>query len=107
MKKKLYDYIAYLETLDFSDMTTEQKNKTKANLLTQIGFYQHERLIHLIVTVLFAILTVLMVFGCLAWPSITMFILTVLIISLLIPYLGHYYYLENGVQKLYDYYLLL
>lgn len=85
-------------------MTTEQKHKIKTDLLTQIGFFQHERLIHLIVTVLFATLTVLMLFGCLTWPSIPIYILTVLIISLLIPYIRHYYYLENGVQKLYEYY---
>lgn len=104
MKKKLYDYIAYLETLDFSDMTSEQKKKEKADLLTYIGFFQHERLIHLIVTVSFALLTVLMFFACLTWPCIPIYLITLLILILLIPYIRHYYFLENGVQKLYEYY---
>ena len=42
--------------------------------------------------------------GCVLEPQPAMFALTVLLLILLIPYIRHYYILENGVQKLYTYY---
>lgn len=64
-------------------------------------YFQHERLIHLIVTVLFA-LAMLIVFGIFivsqAWYVL---MLLALIVVLLFPYIVHYYHLENGVQKMY------
>jgi Ca2+/Na+ antiporter len=69
-----------------------------------ILFFQHERLIHLLVTILFALLT----FGSLVTFLVTEFLpviaLFVLFLALLIPYIFHYYHLENGVQQLYDLY---
>ena len=70
----------------------------------QIGFFQHERLIHLIVTVTFALLTVIS-FGIMLLAEFLPVIgLTVLLLVLLIPYIGHYYTLENEVQKMYKQY---
>ena len=72
--------------------------------LIQIGFFMHERLIHLIVTVLFAIMTIATIFFAVASPNIGLLILTVAFMTLLIPYIIHYYLLENGVQKMYTQY---
>lgn len=77
--------------------------------LTQIAFFQHERLIHLIVTVLFAILEVLCILGTVILTAmdsgnIALSIMTILLLVLLIPYIRHYYILENEVQKMYRQY---
>ena len=69
--------------------------------LIQIGFFQHERLIHLIVTVLFAILEFLSLMMCMFFPGLGTFLLTAAVMVLLIPYIRHYYLLENEVQKMY------
>lgn len=78
--------------------------KEKSELLIQIGFFQHERLIHLIVTVLFALMTILVfilgVTNFALWTGVLLFLL----LALLIPYIRHYWLLENGTQKLYQYY---
>ena len=72
--------------------------------LTQVSFFQHERLIHLIVTVTFAILTMIALsIYCIA-EYMPMLALIVLLLVLLIPYIGHYYTLENEVQKMYQQY---
>ena len=72
--------------------------------LTQVSFFQHERLIHLIVTVTFAILTMIaLAIYCIA-EYMPMLALIVLLLVLLIPYIGHYYTLENEVQKMYQQY---
>lgn len=69
--------------------------------LVQIGFFQHERLIHLIVTVTFAMLEMLAV--CMTLLAFTPFMgaLALLLLVLLIPYVRHYYILENEVQRMY------
>lgn len=104
MKKRLKNYLAYLEGLDYENMTENDRSILKTDMLNQIGFFQHERLIHLIVTITFALLAIISVFGFSARPEMTTFVLTVLLLVLLIPYIFHYYYLENGVQKLYRFY---
>ncbi len=78
--------------------------KEKSALLIQIGFFQHERLIHLIVTVLFALMTILVFLLAVTNFSPWNGVLLLLLLVLLIPYIKHYWLLENGTQKLYEYY---
>lgn len=69
--------------------------------LVQVGFFQHERLIHLIVTATFALLEMLAILLSVIADSLFSLILPVVILILLIPYIRHYYILENEVQKMY------
>ena len=78
--------------------------------LSQIAFFQHERLIHLLVTILFAILTFsvfiltfVLSLTAVVFPT-ALLVLMLLLVVLLIPYIAHYYLLENGVQKMYRQY---
>ena len=72
--------------------------------LVQVGFFQHERLIHLIVTVTFALLELLAILLSMIVDSLFTLLLPVVILILLIPYIRHYYILENEVQKMYAQY---
>ena len=72
--------------------------------LTRIGFFQHERLIHLIVTVLFAILDMAMIIISFFTFNISCILLMFFFTLLLVPYIFHYYFLENSVQKMYKQY---
>lgn len=104
MEKRLKGYLAWMEQLSKQELSEEKKEEIQQALLVQIQFFQHERLIHLIVTVTFALLTMLSVLASLFLVQIGLFILTILLVVLLVPYIRHYYILENGVQKLYEYY---
>lgn len=104
MEKRLKSYLAFLREQLLVEMTQQEKIDLKQDLLIQISFFQHERLIHLIVTVTFALLTVLTFFCTLFYQNIGIYLLLLLLLVLLIPYIRHYYILENGVQKLYQYY---
>ncbi len=106
MEERLKSYLNQLEkiTEKADQMSPEEKKRQREEALVQIGFFQHERLIHLIVTVLFAIMTLLSVFGYIMIGQLSLLLLILLFMSLLIPYIRHYYVLENGVQKLYTYY---
>lgn len=111
MKKRLIAYIAQVNQMlellrqeEDRDAREDRKKQVMEDILVQIGFFQHERIVHLIVTVTFALLTLLALSGALLAPQAAMFLLTALFLVLLIPYIGHYYTLENGVQELYRLY---
>lgn len=102
MRKYFSAYInSLIEQLESGDTDF---TKLKAEMLVKIQFMQHERLIHLIVTVLFAVL-MFMSLGIYFLSQVAAFLLvTLLMLVLLIPYIAHYFFLENGVQKLYGIY---
>ena len=104
MEKRLLQYLQCMGEIKADEMSVEERRELAAKILIQIQFFQHERLIHLIVTVTFAILTVLSIFAFLALEQIGILALCILLLVLLVPYIRHYYILENGVQKLYTYY---
>lgn len=111
MEERLKSYIKKMEAQSAQwekegegAMTEQEKKRQMEDLLIQIGFFQHERLVHLIVTVVFALLTMLAILGTLIAPQPALFLLILFLLILLVPYIRHYYILENGVQKLYQYY---
>lgn len=68
----------------------------------QIKWMQHERLIHLLVT-LFTITTlVVFIILFLNFSNIGIFIITAILMVLTIFYLIHYYFMENTVQRWYE-----
>ncbi len=101
MKKRIIDYRERIDRLlDEAPQETDWKGVIEEHL-TQIAFFQHERLVHLIVTITFAILTLLSFGIMLLSDFLPVLGLTVLFLILLVPYIGHYYTLENEVQKMY------
>ena len=57
MKKRILAYLAYIDNLLEKDDADWEEEKKKH--LVQIGFFAHERLVHLIVMSLFAIGTIM------------------------------------------------
>lgn len=126
MRKRINAYLEYMDkilahelpvTASF-DMNSNHKISAKKDYiptrkeyeallqfhLNQIAFFSHERLIHLMVTALFAILAFAMFIVCMFCFSFPLLALTLLLLVLLVPYIMHYYLLENGVQKMYNQY---
>lgn len=99
MEKRILNYRKYIdELLKRSDLDWEAVIKEH---LIQISFFQHERLIHLIVTITFAILEVIVIGLCVVSFTLGVGLLAIALLILLIPYVRHYYILENEVQKMY------
>lgn len=69
---------------------------------TRMRDFQHERLIHLIVTAFVAIIMVLVVIASVVTKEWLFFVLDMVLIPLVFAYLIHYRSLENGVQSLYE-----
>ena len=101
MKKMISNYISYVE---------ERINSKKVDklfvddLLLKISFFQHERLIHFLVTMLVAIITVILLIAFMLIENIWLLLLFIVFVFLLIPYILHYYFLENSVQYMYKLY---
>lgn len=92
----------WLEKMERSAQVSQEILRDKMEEhLTQISFFQHERLIHLIVTVTFALLEMLAILLSVISDSLFSLLLPVVILILLVPYIRHYYILENEVQKMY------
>lgn len=90
------------QNVDNTEQITQELIRDKLEEhLVQVGFFQHERLIHLIVTVTFALLEMLAIVLSVISDSLFTLLLPVVILILLIPYIRHYYILENEVQKMY------
>lgn len=119
MEKRLKQYLAAMDQLlaglerahDSAGAASELPEKKEmpanemlAEHLTQIQFFQHERLIHLIVTCLFAVLAFSAFFVLFFTMNSGMFLLFAALLILLVPYIRHYYILENGVQRMYRQY---
>ena len=104
MEKRILNYIKYMREFVSKEHTKSEYEKAYADLMIQISFFQHERLIHLIVTITFALLTIISLVACLFVMNVALIILTILFLALLIPYVRHYYILENSVQELYKRY---
>ena len=100
MKSNLKECIKELENLK----EIKDKERLLKNLLIQIKFFQHERFVHLLVTVFVGISAILFLLGFIALENIGFGLLFLITLCLFIPYIFHYYYLENGVQKLYKIY---
>jgi len=67
----------------------------------QVDYVQHERLVHLFVTLFFGICVLLTLLFLILHPRVLVGILLFLLLVLLVPYIIHYFRLENGVQRYY------
>ena len=105
MYKKLRAYTAFIEKA--AEKPTPKLAEYHQAMLAQ---FQHERLIHLIVTLFFALFMILFFTlfcflevtlprDCLVLALIVGGVALILLITT-VAYAIHYYHLENGVQKL-------
>ena len=104
MKKRIQSYMAYMDQqlenndsgLSYEELCIQHEK--------QLAYFMHERLVHLLVTLTFAILAFVTFFMAVMNFSIGMIVLFFAFLILLIPYIMHYYLLENSVQYMYRQY---
>ena len=99
MTKYINEYIEELESRILNEKITK---KDIDDLIVKISFFQHERLIHLLVTLFFALFAVVLTYLSFNNPMYSLIALAIIV--LLAFYIKHYYFLENSVQYLYKLY---
>lgn len=104
MKKRIIDYRAKIDRILEEKLGETDWDALLKEHLNQIAFFQHERLVHLIVTALVAIVAMMAIGIAISTPGLFVGILVLLLVILLVAYILHYYTLENEVQKMYTQY---
>ncbi len=102
MKERILKY-----TQETDKIIDRKENITKERInyhLIQIQQFQHERLIHLIVTTFVGTIGILFLLFGLLLENIGLLIIFIGLMCLFVPYILHYYLLENNVQKMYNQY---
>ena len=99
MREYLGDYVKEIDNKIKSKKITEQDIEKH---LTKIQFFQHERLIHLLVTLFYGVFVFLSVI--ISFKTWLFLIILYLALIILIFYVRHYFFLENNVQYLYKQY---
>ncbi len=102
MKNYLKNYIKEIDNKISINKIT--KSDVEEHLI-KIQFFQHERLVHLLVTLAYALFTIIFIFLTLYHPLF--FIITIIVLVFLMFYVAHYFFLENNVQYLYKQYDLM
>jgi len=104
MRKRLVNYRRHVDEILENDASDQDWKEAIEEHLVQVSFFQHERLVHLLVTLAFALMTIVSAAAALLFPQLLTGVLTLLFLVLLVPYIVHYYFLENETQKLYAQY---
>lgn len=81
---------------ELDEILAEHKDK--------ISFMQHERIVHFLVTMMFAVILTIFMSVLIFTENIAILLLVTIIIVLLGFYIKHYYFLENTVQRMYKVY---
>ena len=92
----------YIEELEIKILNKKITKKDLDDLMVKISFFQHERLIHLLVTLFFSLFAVVLTYLSFNNPMYSLIDLAIIVI--LAFYIKHYYFLENSVQYLYKLY---
>ena len=113
MYKQLRAHGAYMEQQikQLDSLSANEVKKLRAYHLSRVRDFQHERLIHLLVTLFFGWLTLMATAGLFfIATNLTSIVIAVALVALIVillvvvvAYVIHYYHLENGVQQLYKY----
>lgn len=104
MTEYLTDYMNTVsECLDGCG-SAKELDRILSEHMDKISFMQHERIVHFLVTMMFAIVLAIFMVGMLMTDNMMLLILVTMIIVLLAFYIKHYYFLENTVQKMYRVY---
>ena len=104
MRERLQEFLDHMEMVTSKELSDNEREAVFNDFMKQIQFFQNERLIHLIVTVTFAIIAIFTTLANYVLQSICVFVFLLAIYILLLFYIRHYFFLERGVQKLYLYY---
>lgn len=101
ISRYMKDHEASLKTQLLSGDSATGGDTLRARHSRMIAFMQHERLVHLLVMLATGTFLLATVIVSVIHPAIQLFVLGCLFLLLFIPYLVHYFFLENTIQRWY------
>lgn len=104
MGRYIKDYMKYIEKVLDGDDADVDYEKLRIDFLLKIEFFQHERLVHFLVTFMVIIALFISVLYILMTGLQLMSVLSIILLGLTAAYLAYYYFIENAVMKMYKLY---
>lgn len=104
MGRYIKDYMKYIENILGGDDADVDYEKLRTDFLLKIEFFQHERLVHFLVTFMVIIALFISVLYIFMTGLQLMSVLSVILLGLTAAYLAYYYFIENTVMKMYKLY---
>ena len=101
MKQRIIAYTKRIDSCISGETPVENWEELLEEHIHQLEWFQHERIVHMFVMLTFAIMTVATIITELVTEFYPLLAAIFLFMVLLVPYIKHYYILENGVQTLY------
>lgn len=102
MKEYIKDYIKEIDKYINENSIIKQEYIDLH--LIKISFFSSERLIHLLVTLIYAVMTIFGFLSFVIFEKIVLLFIPCILVLFLIPYILHYFLLENSVQYMYKQY---
>ena len=111
MEKKIREYEQFIAKATDEKLDDKKREKLARYHFEMMESFQHERHIHLLVTLFFSFMTIVFLFIA-AWAAVVYDLhqemilpmaLTAILATLTGFYVRHYYFLENHIQALYKY----
>jgi len=104
MTEYLKNYMKYIQEKLEKCSDSAGLDEIMAEHKDKIAFMQHERIVHFLVTMMFALILAIFMGIEIFTENPAILLLVTIIIVLLGFYIKHYYFLENTVQKMYRVY---
>ena len=111
MENRIRAYEKFIKESNIQKLTINEREKLAKYHHEMMQNFQKERIVHLIITLFFTLVTIIFLL-ILIWTLFTFapyaelipfYILVGILVILTGFYIKHYYFLENHIQKLYDY----
>ncbi len=102
MAEKIHKHLAWLKLLESSDQLDERFPALAGYIIESRKYFQHERSIHLQVTIAIGFLLMLLLYINSIQLNLWMAVLLALSALLEAAYIVHYYKLENGIQQIWE-----
>ncbi|MBP5654324.1 MAG: hypothetical protein J6X33_02300 [Clostridiales bacterium] len=104
MKKYIKEYMATVDSFIADELKGASEDQIKDFLSEfdrKLSWFCHERLIHLLVTLAFAMFMLFEIYAAMTQLNLFSAVMSVILLCLTVAYVFHYYFLENSVQKMY------
>lgn len=111
MEQKIREYEEFIEAKANGKLGSIERGKLIKYHQEMVSNFQHERLVHLLIMLFFVSVSLGLLVGV-GWLAynwgvmaelIPFYLLTLVVVVLTIYYVKHYYFLENRIQRLYEY----
>ncbi len=101
IKKYMKEHESYIKEQLLQEGNRRHWNDVKEKHRRVIDYMQHERLIHLMVTLAFGAFLLITMGIAFIKPQPLVLILLGMFFIMIVPYVAHYFFLENSVQRWY------